>query len=218
MIGHEVAYRAAEDKDYAEIAELFRRQWCADQEPRAGRAAAEANICRYLCDTDWALVAESKEGPMGGRVLGAVFLDIDGRGNAETGLRWGSHREEILEEAISAGVDKRQLMREVSVVEHETAIGGEFATEAGAGAVAEIKLLLVSSDAQGLGVGGRLFAHALGEAHAHARRAFLLTDDTCDLGFYEHAGLQRAVRRTFRPEGAPEDGSIGVYVYAEAGR
>ena len=58
---------------------------------------------------------------------------------------------------------------------------------------AEIALFLVSPEAKGHGVGGRLFAHMLDRFHALGiRQYFLFTDTTCDYGFYEHKGLQRA--------------------------
>ena len=62
---------------------------------------------------------------------------------------------------------------------------------------AEIALFLVSPEAKGHGVGGRLFAHMLDWFQAiGVSEYFLFTDTTCDYGFYEHKGLERMAAET----------------------
>lgn len=209
----DIAYRAANKADLGQIAELFRRQWCGDQSIMAGRAAAEANICRYFCSVDWTLVASSGTGEL----LGAVLVALgDGPGEKER-LLWDHARTKTLDSARQAGAEEDELMREVGIVERETRISAEYAA-ARPGELAEIKLLIVSSEAQGLGVGKHLFVSALEQAHERGRRAFLVTDDTCDVGFYEHAGLGCDAARTHSPRGADVSANVGIYIYAEADR
>ena len=87
------------------------------------------------------------------------------------------------------------------------------------GADAAVKLLIVSPDAKGLGLGGRLFSAALDHLReAGASGYHLLTDDSCDVGFYEHKGLAQAKRRRSRaywPGVDPEKDEFYVYVYEQ---
>lgn len=213
MSTHDVTYRAGNERDIAQIVELFRSQWCGDQSYRAGRAAAEANIYRYLCSVDWSLVAESGNG----EVLGAVLMALGDGPSEKERVLWNHARTKTLDSARFHGADEDELMREVRIVERETEIGAEYAV-AHPSELAEIKLLIVSPDARGLGVGRSLFVRALEEAHAHGKRTFLLTDDTCDVGFYEHAGLQRDAARTHSRGEGGDGASVGIYVYVEAKR
>ena len=87
------------------------------------------------------------------------------------------------------------------------------------GADAAVKLLIVSPDAKGLGLGGKLFSAALEHLReAGAAGYHLLTDDSCDFGFYEHKGLTQAMRRRSRaywPGVDPEKDEFYVYVYEQ---
>ena len=74
---------------------------------------------------------------------------------------------------------------------------------------AEFKLLIVGGEARGLGVGGGLLR--LGENHlrqAGARGYYLITDDTCDVGFYVHLGLSRLVT-----EASVAEAGVNLYIY-----
>jgi len=83
----------------------------------------------------------------------------------------------------------------------------------------ELELFLVDASARGHGVGGSLWRHAM-QYFAQERKSgfFLHTDSTCDVGFYDHKGLNRINHRDIRPshstladEGVlPED----LFIYA----
>lgn len=78
-------------------------------------------------------------------------------------------------------------------------------------AAAEFKLLIVSPAARGLGVGGGLVSR--GEDHLAQTGAtgyYLITDDTCDVGFYDHLGLSRLVA-----EASAVEPGINLYVYGK---
>ena len=107
-------------------------------------------------------------------------------------------------------------MAEVCRVEaEELALSQRFRAAAGASgrpeAAAEFKLLIVSPAARGLGVGGDLVSR--GENHLAQTGAagyYLITDDTCDVGFYDHLGLSRLVA-----EASAAEPGINLYVYGK---
>ncbi|PWM32929.1 MAG: hypothetical protein DBX94_05215, partial [Coriobacteriia bacterium] len=117
---------------------------------------------------------------------------------------------------------KRLLHRDVDILEEEALLSDEYAQSGGIGNGAEIKLLIVSPAAQGLGVGGRLFGEAKRRA-AELGGFYLLTDDSCDVGFYEHKGMRRMAKRASAVEApacpqtadADDDGDFNLYVYAQ---
>ena len=67
---------------------------------------------------------------------------------------------------------------------------------------AEIVLFIVSPEARGRGVGGRLFRAAMLYLHKHdVADYFLFTDTSCDVGFYDHQGLTRMAARNLTDPG-----------------
>ena len=104
-------------------------------------------------------------------------------------------------------------------VREEAELEREYASEDPEGADATVKLLIVSPDAKGLGIGGRLFSAALDHLRETGARGYhLLTDDSCDFGFYEHKGLTQARRRRSRaywPGVDPAADEFYVYVYEQ---
>lgn len=55
---------------------------------------------------------------------------------------------------------------------------------------AEIELFLVAARSRGLGIGGKLFKHALQYFNQHnATKFFLHTDSDCDVSFYDYKGM-----------------------------
>ena len=63
----DILYRPFEPGDFEAVAELMRAQWSCDLEGAAGEYSASIDLCGYLADADWGLVAEGR-----GQVLGAV--------------------------------------------------------------------------------------------------------------------------------------------------
>ena len=108
------------------------------------------------------------------------------------------------------------------MLEEEARLSEEYGASGRLGSKAELKLLIVSPRAQGLGVGGRLFA-AAGEAASKNGGLYLLTDDACDIGFYDHKGMQRMVSRPSEVEDpacpqtadASDGNAFNLYVYAQ---
>ena len=77
---------------------------------------------------------------------------------------------------------------------------------------AEIVLFLVSPEARGRGVGGRLFRAAMAYLRGQGvSDYFLFTDTGCDVGFYEHQGLTRMAARDLTEPGASRAETFYVY-------
>ncbi len=203
-------FRRFEDRDTEQAARLFQQQWHADLEPRAGRLVSEATVCNYLTDTDWGLVGE-----VDGRLMGIVLVSSDPLGEAAgeprrkaVHDRWLARREALL---AQLGPDTR-FGRDVAGLEAEEGeVGRRYVKGGGEGSGAEVKLLIVSPEARGMGMGRRLI-QAVADHVREIRRDgfFLLTDDSCDVGFYEHLGLSRQLEEPSRAE--PE---LNLYVYSK---
>ncbi len=203
-------FRRFEDRDAEQAARLFQQQWHADLEPRAGRLVSEATVCNYLTDTDWGLVGE-----VDGRLMGIVLVSSDPLGEAAgeprrkaVHDRWLARREALL---AQLGPDTR-FGRDVAGLEAEEGeVGRRYVKGGGEGSGAEVKLLIVSPEARGMGMGRRLI-QAVADHVREIRRDgfFLLTDDSCDVGFYEHLGLSRQLEEPSRAE--PE---LNLYVYSK---
>lgn len=208
-----LTWRAFAPGDFERAAELLGRTWLPEFDEAAQRAASQIELAHYLAASTWSLVAERA-----GRVLGVVLVAERGR-EAAGGTAWAE-----LEARLTRAAEKDQELAEAVRVEmdgvrEEAALEREYAAGGPAGADAAVKLLIVSPDAKGLGLGGRLFSAALEHLReAGARGYHLLTDDSCDVGFYEHKGLSRAIRRRSRaywPGVDPEKDEFYVYVYEQ---
>ena len=214
-----IAYRPFAPNDFEAVARLFQDQWCSEISDKAGRLASQIDLCGYLEQTNWSLVAEkrlvSEDAP---QLLGVTLLSLQGQPcpGAEV---WTAQREALLAEAKAAGPDLLAEVRsDVDMLEEEAQLACEYAASGQVGAAAELKLLIVSPAAQGLGVGGRLFSAARATAADAAGGMFLITDDSCDVAFYDHKGLTRMVARPTQVDqlACPQDSAgFNLYVYAE---
>ena len=75
----------------------------------------------------------------------------------------------------------------------------------------QLKLLIVSPEARGMGMGKRLIQAVADHVREIGRDGFfLLTDDACDVGFYEHLGLCRQLEEPSRAEPG-----LNLYVYSK---
>ena len=208
----QITYRSFQTNDFEATAELFRRQWCGEISPEAGVIASQADICSYLAEADWSLVAEKN-----GELAGVALLSHANR-PAPDGKAWAERREALLAEAAQDPALLAQVRLDTDFLEEEAAFAAEYAAAGGLGANAELKLLIVGPAAKGAGVGGSLFSAARAEALESAGGFFLITDDSCDVSFYEHKGLtQTAARATAQDNLACEtgEGDFMLYVYAE---
>lgn len=173
--GGSPTYRPFEKKDLEVAAELFYQQWGTEAGERLGRLDAQVNLCNYLMDADWGLVAEGA----GGELLG-VLLAETGSQPAAARSAWHARREELLAQVAPGAAFGREVCR---VEAEELALSQRFRAAADASgrpeAAAEFKLLIVSPAARGLGVGGGLVSR--GEDHLAQTGAtgyYLITDDT----------------------------------------
>lgn len=197
------AYRPFAPEDFEPVAELFYRQWGTEAGERLGRLDARINVCNYLMDADWGVVAEGVDG----RLLGALLVETGAQTEAMRSS-WRTRREELLAQVAPGATFGHEVCR---VEAEELALSRRFREKAAGQpeAAAEFKLLIVGSKARGLGVGGGLLR--LGENHlrqAGARGYYLITDDTCDVGFYDHLGLSRLVT-----EASVAEVGVNLYIY-----
>lgn len=85
------AYRPFAPEDFEPVAELFYRQWGTEAGERLGRLDARINVCNYLMDADWGVVAEDVDG----RLLGALLVETGAQTEAMRSS-WRTRREELL--------------------------------------------------------------------------------------------------------------------------
>ena len=208
-----LAWRPFEPGDFEATAALLGRTWLPDFGEAAQRAASQIELAHYLARSSWSLVVER-----GGEVLGVVLVAEPG-GHPVGGAGW-SELEGRLTRAAERDEELAEAVRvEMDGVREEAELEREYAAGEPVGADAAIKLLLVSPDAKGLGLGGRLFSAAVEHLREAGLPGFhLLTDDSCDVGFYEHKGLTQAMRRrsgAYWPGVEPEKDEFYVYVYEQ---
>ena len=188
------AYRPFAPEDIEPVAELFYRQWGTEAGERLGRLDARINVCNYLMDADWGVVAEGVDG----RLLGALLVETGAQTEAMRSS-WRTRREELLAKVAPGATFGHEVCR---VEAEELALSRRFREKAAGQpeAAAEFKLL---------SVGGSLLR--LGENHlrqAGARGYYLITDDTCDVEFYDHLGLSRLVT-----EASVAEVGVNLYIY-----
>lgn len=205
-----LTWRPFDPQDFDALAELMGRTWMPEFPEREQRAASRIELAHYLARATWGLVAERDD-----VLLGAVLLAERGRENlaggweeAEGRLRSEAERDPRLAEAVRI---------EMGGVEEEAQLEADYEASGPAGADATVKLLIVSPDAKGAGIGGKLFSAALERMRETGAAGYhLLTDDSCDVSFYEHKGLRQALRRrsgAYWPGVDPAADEFYVYVY-----
>lgn len=212
QIDAELTFRPFDEKDFERLAELVGRTWLADFPARAQMAAGRVELAHYLAQATWSLVAER-----GGALMGAVLL-VE-RGGTPLPGEWAALEGRLTKDAEKDPELAEAIRVEMSGVEEEAALEAEYVATGAPGTAATVKLLIVSPDAKGLGIGGRLFSAALEHLReAGAAGYHLLTDDACDVSFYEHKGLVRAMRRrsqAYWPGADPATDDFHVYVYEQ---
>lgn len=214
QIDAELTFRPFDEKDFEPLAELVGRTWLSEFPPRAQVAAGRIELAHYLAPATWSLVAERE-----GKIMGAILLVERGRETPDAGA-WTSLEERLTAEAEKDPELAEAVRVEMDGVREEAELEGEYAATGAPGVDATIKLLIVSPDAKGLGIGGRLFSAAVEHLRETGARGYhLLTDDACDVGFYEHKGLVRAMRRrsgAYWPGVDSATDEFYVYVYERA--
>ena len=212
QIDAELTFRPFDEKDFEPLAELVGRTWLVDFPTRAQEAAGRVELAHYLAQATWSLIAER-----GGALMGAVLLSE--RERAAIAGDWVALEGRLAEEAEKDPGFAEAIRTEMSGVEEEAALEADYLATGAPGTAATVKLLIVSPDAKGLGIGGRLFSSALEHLRETGAAGYhLLTDDACDVSFYEHKGLRQALRRrsqAFWPGADPATDDFFVYVYEQ---
>lgn len=206
-----LTWRTFVPEDFERAAVLLGRTWLPEFDGAAQRAASQIELAHYLSQTTWSLVAERA-----GEILGVVLLAERGQ-EAPEGAGWAELEARLTRAAEKDPQLAEAVRTEMDGVREEAELEREYAAGDPAGAAAAVKLLIVSPDAKGLGIGGRLFSAALDHLRESGAAGYhLLTDDSCDVGFYEHKGLTQAMRRrsgAYWPGVDPERDEFYVYVY-----
>ena len=209
----DVTWRAFGDADFEPLAGVLARTWLADFPGKPGLAASRVELARYLAASTWSLVAARA-----GEVLGAALLAEGTDGRVGT-VDWAALEERLRAEAEKDAEVAAAVRCEMSGVAEEGELERAYAATGSAGAAVGLKLLIVAPEAKGLGLGGRLFSAAVERARQTGAGGYhLLTDDSCDVGFYEHKGLTRAMERRSRatwPGVDPATDDFRVYVYEQ---
>ena len=206
-----LTWRSFAPEDFERAAVLLGRTWLPEFNGAAQRAASQIELAHYLSQATWSLVTERA-----GEILGVVLLAERGKETIE-GAGWAELEARLTRAAEKDSQLAEAVRTEMDGVREEAELEREYAAGDPAGADAAVKLLIVSPDAKGLGIGGKLFSAALDHLRESGATGYhLLTDDSCDVGFYEHKGLARAMRRrssAYWPGVDPEKDEFYVYVY-----
>lgn len=200
MPADEMLIRQLKQSDYPALVELIRRTWYAQQadgntdglEPTCDArhrntlawhlAAIDTHDC--LARTTYAAVVERN-----GRIIGVILGSVPVKVTRMQILRHRWQQASLALPMLANRAGRNGLREQLAILHADRALIQTTRNDY----QAEIVLFLVSPEAKGQGVGGRLFAHMLDRFHALGiRQYFLFTDTTCDYGFYEHKGLQRA--------------------------
>ncbi|MDC7284936.1 GNAT family N-acetyltransferase [Bifidobacterium thermophilum] len=182
--GSVVIYRPLTATDLPAIIDEYDQTWgfrpLSERRPLS-QMVSKRFVMHYLEGTTRAEVAE-----LDGQVLGLTFAQVDG----ERPLY--PHAQETL-----AGIDDRLRADDTGSVAlretlywHRAENRLERISQIGKVTQAELRLFLVSSKARGHGVGGGLWRRLMAYFQAcGVKRYFLHTDNSCNVGFYDHQGL-----------------------------
>lgn len=197
--------RPLEEGDVRPIAELMRRTWASGLDREAGTISSLLLLASYLAEHEWALVAERD-----GQLLGTVVAGLRDTDQTE---RWAALSNAAVERARA--IDPAlpdMLMAEGDIEVEEARVTHALKATDLPEADATIQLLVLSEKARGRHLGATLFDSARDWMRSQgARGYFLMTDDECDVGFYDHRGLRRMVTTTVLHDGLP----VSVYAYGE---
>ena len=183
--------RQATPDDLLAIASLYCTLW--RQDLAAQGLAEEAMLCSKLSTAVLALrsphTVVATDIQQNGRVVGACFAGLAG----STNEAWRADYERLLAAADQrAQTADKDLEASLYCDVRELAVADRFIASESPFAQAEISLLMLHPDCQGLGVGRKLMNDARAKlASAGATAFFLMTDTESDWRFYEHLGMQR---------------------------
>lgn len=211
----QLLFRPFEERDFEPLARLMAQTWLTEFPEKAALVASEVELAEYLGVSTWSCVCERD-----GSVLGAILLAEKGEKRLDGGA-WADRGRALEAEAAAYPEVARVIEVEMGGVREEGLLAAEYVARGDAEADNVAKLLIVSPEARGLGLGRRLL-DALRERLRGRGAAgyFLMTDDSCDVSFYDHLGLTQEMRRRSEAEWPEESKPVGtadfsLYVYAE---
>ncbi|WP_225431527.1 GNAT family N-acetyltransferase [Bifidobacterium platyrrhinorum] len=203
-----VTLRPLRRDDCPALVAMMRRMWYADPEMdgRCARRLAIIDLHHCLSCSTIATVAVQ-----GDRVVGVILARVDAKMPRLRSTPFGRHVRRVIRESLPLPftADGRRGIRDALDL---IAVDGRLMRGLRTRYDAEAVLFLVDERVRGRGVGRLLFDHAVGRFQAEgARRYFLFTDTTCNVGFYDHRGLTR-IREERRGHA---DGTVDTYYLYE---
>lgn len=191
--------------DFEPLAEVVCQTWGSGQGEALDTLGARLMLAEYLVEHDWGLVAYA-----GDTLVGGVLACLR---DTPADAHWEATRASLVEQARSIDPTLPQRLHELGEVEVREAEEMERLRQSGtAMADATILLLVLSPEARGHHLGSRLLEAATSwAAKQGARGYFLMTDDECDVGFYDHLGIPRIGSVEIEHEGRP----FGIYTYGK---
>lgn len=182
--------------DHADLIDLVRQIWYPQCSQRCGRLAATVDWETALSDATIAKVAEEEGHPI------AVILGRVDRHDSRAA--WNIHRRRALKAlaALAFSGEGRRILADLLGI---AAVDNRMFRRRRHDYPAEVTLFLVSPSARGLGLGKRLFNTLMDEFRAAGvHEYFLYTDTSCNVGFYEHLGLQKVDEQQFTEMELPQ--------------
>nr|WP_152209903.1 GNAT family N-acetyltransferase [Bifidobacterium cebidarum] len=202
-----VIIRPLQRDDYPQLIDLVRRTWYADFDEHTGLIAAEADWEHCLARTTNAYTAVQNGKPVA-LILGRIDAH-DKRG------RWNRHKRNYMNGlrrllSVKEGIRAIHEIVGILAIDHQLT---RKAHRAGHDYGAEVVLFVLDPEARGLGLGKRMFRKMIADFRdAGLDKYFLYTDTTCNVGFYEHTGLQQIASITL-PASHVHPDSMSFYLY-----
>ncbi|PJM79692.1 GNAT family N-acetyltransferase [Bifidobacterium scaligerum] len=202
-----VTIRPLHRDDYPTLIDLVRRAWYADFDERTGFIAAQADWENCLARTTNAYTAV-KDGKPVALILGRIDAH-DMRGI------WNRHKRQYMH-GLMRLLGMREGIRAVHEIVGILAIDHMLLSRAkrsGRDYAGEVVLFVLDPEARGYGLGKRMFRTMMNDFRKSGlRNFFLFTDTTCNVGFYEHAGLSQVESITISASKHHRE-SMSFYLY-----
>ncbi|MBT1175497.1 GNAT family N-acetyltransferase [Bifidobacterium sp. LC6] len=202
-----VTIRPLQRDDYPALIDLVRRTWYDEFDEHTGLIAAEADWENCLARTTNAYTAVLDGKPVA-LILGRVDTR-DARG------KWNRHKRNYVRGLlrllpVKEGITAIHEIVGILAIDHELT---RKAHAAGHDYAAEVVLFVLDPEARGLGLGKRMFRKLIADFRdAGLKHYFLYTDTTCNVGFYEHTGLQQIAAISL-PASRVHKESMSFYLY-----
>ncbi|MBQ9059451.1 MAG: GNAT family N-acetyltransferase [Atopobiaceae bacterium] len=194
-----VAIESFCDSDFWEVAEFLGRLWHDEHSSEQAHWCGADELCWHLACSQASFVARSDAGVFQGIAL--VRSDFSFKDE-----HWIAKGNEIKAAALADGYDSTI---DNIYANDEDAILAEAAQQEGIEHTGELVLLALEDSARGQGLGARLLNCALLWLQQQGCSTFrLVTDDACDISFYDHLGIGQLMKRQ---SSSGEDFDIYVY-------